>query len=98
MNRSVFIGRKNLTDEIRLDVFEDQIRQFISETNHTESLEHHLKAELVPETIRKEFNLPDDMSNLEVDYNQVRLYDSTVAIKLQIWSGQEVLTTSLNQE
>lgn len=67
--RSVFLGRKTLQDDIRLEAFEQEIRQVISNEDHEDSLEKHLTASLIPDAIRKEFNLPDDMTNLDLDFN-----------------------------
>ncbi len=38
------------------------------------------------------------MTNLDLDYSQVRRNDATIAIKRHVWSGQEILATSVNSE
>ena len=52
----------------------------------------------IPESIYEELNLPQDMHNRDVDFYEVRIKDSMSAIRYPIWSGQDVLATSMNSE
>lgn len=45
----------------------------------------------IPDQIRNEFNLPQDMQNRDVDFREVRKMDSLMPIKHPEWSGQDVL-------
>ena len=38
------------------------------------------------------------MNKRDVDFNEVRIIDSMMSIKKPTWSGQEVLTTSMNND
>ena len=41
----------------------------------------------IPDDVRKEFNLPRDMRNRDVDFKEVRIQDAIAAIKTPVWSG-----------
>ena len=50
----------------------------------------------IPWDIKKAFTLPDDMTNLEIDFLEVRKVDAQFKKRTPIWSGQDVLETALN--
>ena len=50
-------------------------------------LARHLSKDHIPPEIKAELNLPENMKQYEVDYNEVRLRDATMAIKTPTWSG-----------
>ena len=50
----------------------------------------------VPEDLKIAYNLPKDMINYDIDFEQVRTTDALFKRRKPVWSGQEVLTLSLN--
>lgn len=41
----------------------------------------------IPDEIKAEFGLPENMKENEVNFNEVRMHDATTAIKHPTWSG-----------
>ena len=52
----------------------------------------------MPDEVKGEFGLPEDMQDYEINFSEVRIHDASKATKNLVWSGQEVLSTSLNME
>ena len=98
-SKQVFLGREGLMSDIRLEQFEKAVKNIIAtKAASGDQLEGLLGKGHVPEEIRAEFGLPEDMRDKEVDFTEVRVRDLSAAIRHPIWSGQEVLPTSLNME
>mmetsp|Transcript_20793 Transcript_20793/g.25444 ORF Transcript_20793/g.25444 Transcript_20793/m.25444 type:complete len:97 (+) Transcript_20793:104-394(+) len=52
----------------------------------------------IPDNIKQDFNLPKDMSGLEIDFAEVRTVDSMFKCRKPEWSGQDVLDLHLNMK
>ena len=50
----------------------------------------------IPADIREELDLPKNLGKNQIDFDSVRIKDNNVKKKTPIWSGQDVLTDSLN--
>jgi hypothetical protein len=57
-----------------------------------------MKKDCVPDELRKEFDIPDDLGENAIDFNEVRRSDAARKRKAPIWSGQDVLCISLNRD
>lgn len=98
-NKQVFLGREGLMSEMRLDQFEKAVKKIITDFSQGTSMEEELmNKDHIPDDIKQEFNLPEDMLDNEVDFKEVRVHDASMAIKHPVWSGQEVLQDSLTNE
>lgn len=45
------------------------------------------KVDHIPQAIRDEFNLPEDMSTFKLNYHEVRQQDAGLKRKVSVWSG-----------
>ena len=45
----------------------------------------------IPEDLRKELNIPENLGVMEINNKQVRKYDASKKRKTPTWSGQDVL-------
>ena len=96
-NAQVF-GKADPTEQICLDQFEKQLNEIMKQTEQGSSVDDLLGKDNIPPEIREEFNLPEDMKGQEIDYSEIRIRDVQIAIKYPTWSGQDVLSTSLNMK
>ena len=96
VNKAIYINRDNLENEMQLDHFEEAIN-IVKEGNVTLP-KNKKQLDSIPDELRKELNLPKDMKGFEIDFNEVRLMDSSLKRRKFIWSGQDVLEHSLNKE
>ena len=90
-----------MNQEFRLEQFEEALHHIIGEADNKhikERLKQFMANGHIPQQIRDEFNLPQDMRNRDVDFYEVRIMDSLSSIKYPVWSGQDVLATSMNCE
>lgn len=95
MNQHVYLGRENIEDDLKLEEFELAIAAVAKSANTQTSLEKKLKGDCIPDEVRKELELPQDMKGFEIDFNVVRTNDATFATNNFTWSGQDVLEDSL---
>lgn len=51
----------------------------------------------IPEEIRKEFDLGDDITGNRINFYEVRKNDAARKRQISPWSGQDVLCVSYNQ-
>ena len=81
---------------MKLEQFEEAIQ--IAKTGVIEHGPRIKKLDAIPDELRKELNLPKDMKGFEIDFNEVRMKDSSLKRRKFIWSGQDVLEYSLNKD
>ena len=78
---------------MKLEEFEKAVKAVIEQHDGIDKLN---EGDSIPEEIRKELNLPEDMKGFEIDYNQIRITDAQRYKKIRRkWSGQDVLEHSL---
>ena len=101
LNRAMCTGTNDPQHEIALDNFEDAVANALLDsdtyTKNGEKDPRNFK-DNVPDEFREVFHLPKDMSNYEIDFEQVRYTDSLFKRRLPEWSGQEVLDLTLNMK
>jgi hypothetical protein len=54
------------------------------------------KGDEIPKELRQELDLPKQIGNNFIDFNEVRIKDCNVKRKTPTWSGQDVLNDGLN--
>ena len=69
---------------MKLEQFEEAI-QIAKEG--VEPNKKNKKLDSIPDELRKELNLPKDMQGFEIDFNEVRLMDSSLKRRKFNWSG-----------
>jgi hypothetical protein len=52
----------------------------------------------IPQELHNELDLPNNLGALEIDFNSVREKDKNMKKKTPIWSGQDVLADSLDED
>lgn len=52
----------------------------------------------IPEDLKLELNLPDEIEDNTIDYNEIIKKDCNRKRKTPMWSGQDVLSVGLNEE
>ena len=97
VNKAIYLNRDNLENEMKLEQFEEAIQ--IVKSGVTDKIDKkNDKLDSIPDEIRKEFNLPPDMKGYEIDFNEIRMKDSSLKRNRFIWSGQDVLEYSLEDK
>lgn len=74
LNQHVYLGRENIEDDLKLEEFELAI-EAVRNTQDADlqgSLDKKLKGDCIPDEVRKELELPQDMKGFEIDFNVVR--------------------------
>jgi hypothetical protein len=99
----MFLNRINIKDELDLQAFEKVLRQITNDDKENESKADQIfdslnKKDEICEEIRIEFELPDDIKDNKVDFNEVRRSDVSRKRRTPKWSGQDVLCISYNQD
>lgn len=104
----MFLNRDthDLKQDLDLAGFEKTLAKFKAENSRTEQEEERSKKlfeemgkkDCVPDEIRKEFDIPDDLGENAIDFNEVRRSDAARKRKVPVWSGQDVLCISLNRD
>lgn len=84
---------------INLDEFEKAAMKIISSKEETKKADVNLAHfSEIPQELREELDLPSNLGALEIDFNQVREKDINRKKKTPIWSGQDVLESSLTED
>lgn len=52
----------------------------------------------IPDDLREELNLPDEIEDNIINYNEIIKKDCNRKRKTPMWSGQDVLSVGLNEE
>ena len=92
-------GKNDPQHEMKLNTFDTAIRNALWDKDDEPSKmmrDPRMDEDNVPDDLKKIFNLPKDMSNYEIDFEQVRLVDASFKRRVPTWSGQEVLDLTLN--
>ena len=91
------VDANNYKKEIELEKFDK--KNILNELNQqTEVKDQRNSKDHIPDDIKNTFNLPKDMTGLEIDFEEVRKIDASFKRRQPQWSGQEVLELSLNME
>jgi len=97
LNRAMLNGKNDPREEMKLEGFDAVIvAELINVNDKVREADPRKSDDYVPESLKKAFNLPKNMKNYEIDYEQVRLVDAQFKRRVPIWSGQEVLDINLN--
>ena len=56
------------------------------------------KGEYVPVEIQKEFDIPDNLEEHDINYDNILRADNTRKRKTPLWSGQDILEIGLTNE
>lgn len=90
LNRAMCTGTNDPKHEIALDNFDDAIANALLEqemmTKHGDKDPRNFK-DNVPNNLRETFNLPKDMRNYEIDFEEVRSTDVRFKRRTPEWSG-----------
>jgi len=89
-----YIGRDETFQAQKLEMFEMEARKILKQTRHTQ----RSKQEYVPLELRQELDLPADMEENKINFQQVISKDCSIKRKTPLWSGQDVLDIGLNNE
>ena len=88
--KTVLLGRRGLDQRLDLHHFEladEQSEHFRPNMRIKEKIDELMALGHITDEVRKEFNLPKDMHNRDVDFKEVRIQDAIAAIKTPVWSG-----------
>ena len=91
VNKAVYLNRENLENDLKLEQFEDAFALVMEGQTGRIDIEANKKKDSIPDEVRKELGLPQDMMGFEIDFNEVRIQDSFAKRRHFIWSGQCVL-------
>ena len=89
----------NNAEELKLEAFETKLIDKIYDDSYQEVdgiKDPRSDADYVPADIKKEFDLQQDMTSYEIDFELVRNNDAQFKKRMPVWSGQEVLDVGLN--
>jgi hypothetical protein len=74
-----------------LEDFENQVRIIFADDENS-----RLKPDEIPDDIRKEFDLPKQMDDYEVNFNHIRKHDASKKRYTPSWSGQDVIPDKID--
>ena len=60
--------------------------------------ECHQDRDEIPESLRKEFYIPHEMTFFELDFDRIKKHDAAIKRLRPIWSGQDVIPYKLNND
>ena len=89
----------NNAEELKLEAFETKLIDKIYDSSYQDVdgiKDPRSDGDYVPADIKKEFDLQQDMTSYEIDFELVRNNDAQFKKRLPVWSGQEVLDVGLN--
>jgi hypothetical protein len=78
----------------KLEQFEIEARKMLQQARKIPRPAH----EYIPQDLKKELDLPGNLRENSVNFNEVIKRDCSVKRKTPVWSGQDVLETGLNME
>lgn len=97
LNRAMNNGIKDFQTELELENFEEKI--ILEEVKQpTIGVSLKSKGDHIPHELKEAFNLPENMKEYDIDFNQVRIVDALFKRRIPVWSGQDVLDIGLNLE
>ena len=79
-----------------LEHFEKAVAGILRQNATTGRILDRNKGDEIPIELRKELDLPKQIGNNFVDFNEVRIKDCNIKRKTPTWSGQDVLNDGLN--
>jgi len=71
-----------------LQYYQTNVQQIL---NQKEEIDIVKIIDEIPEDLRKELNIPENLGVMEINNKQVRKYDASKKRKTPTWSGQDVL-------
>ena len=81
-----YLGRDATFKEQKLEAFDQAIiKAFTTESQFFD--QSKIKGDNIPAALREELDLPEDMENNVINFDQVRQKDINVKRKTFIWSG-----------
>ena len=91
-------GKNDPNYEFKIDDFEKRVSGVIDNIKSMKDIKQdpRLQGDHVPIEIREAFALPKDMSDKDINFDNVRISDTKAKKRKPVWSGQEVLETSFN--
>ena len=98
LNRAMLAGKNDPNYELKIDDFEKRVGHVIDQIKSIKDIKSdpRLQGDHVPEEIRDALHLPKDMSDKDINFDNVRVQDTKAKKRRPTWSGQEVLATSFN--
>ena len=69
-------GLGDIRHELELDNFEHRTELLTVKKELTEKDPRKLNGDIIPDDLKKELNLPQDMSQYEIDFTEVRVSDA----------------------
>lgn len=91
-NDMKYLSRDENFHQHKIEMFEQEARIALAATR----VKHRPPQTYIPETLRKELDLPGDLEENQVNFNEVIKKDCSIKRVTPIWSGQEVLDIGLN--
>ena len=73
VNKAVYLNRENLENDLKLEQFEDAFALVMEGQTGRIDIEANKKKDSIPDEVRKELGLPQDMMGFEIDFNEVRI-------------------------
>jgi hypothetical protein len=81
-----YLGRDDNFKEEKLEMFEQAIQR-VFEPALSKFDYSKIKGDNIPAALRQELDLPEDMENNVINFDQVRQKDCNVKRKTLMWSG-----------
>lgn len=87
MNRAMVSTFAKFDQELNLENFDDINYLIKSKEEENSVSDPRNKSDHIPNDIKKAFSLPEDMTNLEIDFLEVRKVDAQFKKRTAVWSG-----------
>lgn len=99
LGRATLVGGQNEPQyELNLEAFDKQLTAALQQQKlGIIANDPRLLGDNVPAELKVAFNLPNDMSNYEIDFQAVRNDDAKFKKSTPVWSGQDVLEINLDK-
>lgn len=73
LNKAMRVKKEDFNNDSRMREFKEEIQEICDKTYHDHRLD---MVDEVPFSLRKEFNIPRDLGNNQINFNQIRKYDA----------------------
>ena len=89
LNRAMLAGKNDPNYEFKIDDFEKRVSGVIDNIKSMKDIKQdpRLQGDHVPIEIREAFSLPKDMSDKDINFDNVRISDTKAKKRKPIWSG-----------
>jgi hypothetical protein len=95
-NKTSYFIRDEDFYESKLDDFDKQLNT--EPPQKPRFMNAYSQRKYIPDELKEELNLPDDIEDNIINYNEIIKKDCNRKRKTPMWSGQDVLSVGLNEE